>query len=70
MYQENGIAWPMHPYQFLGLGGTRVVIYILKFTNMVTIVDYRLNKNSDGEEFYSLILEGDLKQQGDLTKAY
>ena len=27
---------------------------------MVTIVDYRLNKNSDGEKFYSLILEGDL----------
>ena len=27
---------------------------------MVTIVDFRLNKNSDGEEFVSLILEGDL----------
>jgi hypothetical protein len=27
---------------------------------MVTIVDYRLNKNSDGEEFVSLILEGNL----------
>jgi hypothetical protein len=27
---------------------------------MVTIVSYRLNKNSDDEEFISLILEGDL----------
>jgi hypothetical protein len=27
---------------------------------MVTIVDFRLNKNSDGEEFVSLILERDL----------
>jgi len=27
---------------------------------MVTIVEIRLNKNSDGEEFVSLILEGDL----------
>ena len=27
---------------------------------MVTIVDFRLNMNSDGEEFVSLILEGDL----------
>jgi len=27
---------------------------------MVQIVDYRINKNSEGEEFVSLILEGDL----------
>ena len=27
---------------------------------MVTIVDFRRNKNADGEEFISLILEGDL----------
>ena len=27
---------------------------------MVTIVDFHLNKNSDGEEFVSLILKGDL----------
>ena len=30
------------------------------FTNMVTIVDFRLNKNSDGEEFVSILIEGDL----------
>ena len=27
---------------------------------MVTIVDYRISKNAEGEEFVSLILEGDL----------
>jgi len=27
---------------------------------MVTIVDYRISKNADGEEFISLILEGSL----------
>jgi hypothetical protein len=27
---------------------------------MVTIVDYRISKNADGEQFVSLILEGDL----------
>jgi len=27
---------------------------------MVTIVDYRISKNADGESFVSLILEGDL----------
>ncbi len=27
---------------------------------MVTIVDYRISKNADGEPFISLILEGDL----------
>jgi hypothetical protein len=27
---------------------------------MVTIVDYRISKNADGEEFISLILQGDL----------
>jgi len=27
---------------------------------MVTIMDYRISKNADGEEFVSLILEGDL----------
>ena len=27
---------------------------------MVTIVDFRISKNADGEEFVSLILEGDL----------
>ena len=27
---------------------------------MVTIVDYRISKNTDGEQFVSLILEGDL----------
>jgi len=27
---------------------------------MVTIVDYRISKNAEGEQFISLILEGDL----------
>jgi hypothetical protein len=32
----------------------------LKIKLMVTIIDYRLCKNQDGKEFFSLVLEGDI----------